>query len=200
MFTSLRPYIYGPVDVMSYALWILLGKRGIPPHHVKVKSINQIQRMYHYDTFVETGTYMGDMVDAQKNNFSLLHTIEFSHLLAKQAKRRFKLYKNIYVHEGDSALVLSSLIRNIHNPSIFWLDAHYSGGVTEKNNINTPIISELLAILQSSSLAHVILIDDARLFNGNNDYPNIQTVTKVVKRYRPEARIYNKDDIIHILA
>jgi hypothetical protein len=198
--TTLRTVLYGPFNLLSYVLWNLSGKHGATPHCVKAHRITQIQRIFYYDTFIETGTYMGDMIDAQKKNFVSLNTIELSHDLSTRAKRRFERFRNIHVYEGDSASLLSGIVRKIHKPSIFWLDAHYSGGVTEKNKTNTPIISELQVILMSSSLAHVILIDDARYFNGESDYPTIQTVTSLVKKYRSAARIYTKDDILHIFS
>jgi hypothetical protein len=174
------------------------GKQGIVPHCVKSERITQIQNIFNYKIFIETGTYMGDMIYAQKKNFSLLYTIELSSNLSGNAKQRFERYRNIHVYNGDSGVLLTKIVRKIKEPSIFWLDAHYSGGVTKRNNVDTPIVTELKAILKLSSSDHIILIDDARLFTGKNDYPTIQTLISLVKKYRSSSHIYIKYDIIHI--
>jgi len=200
MSNVIRIFIYHIFNYLLYIVWILSRKHTIVPHCVKAERVSQIQNVFQYDTFIETGTYMGDMINAQKKNFLFLHTIEFSHRLAKIAKKRFSNLKNIHVHEGDSADIIFRILRRIHAPSIFWLDAHYSGGITGKNSTNTPILSELHAIFQLSSLPHVILIDDARLFIGKYDYPTIGNIAKLIKKYRKNAHIYIKYDIIHIIS
>lgn len=194
----LRDFFYHPVNIISFVSWVLRGKEGYPPHIAKVRRINEIQNIFQYDTFIETGTYMGDMINAQKKNFSVLHTIEFSHDLAERARRKFKHNKNIHVYEGDSGKVLREIMHSIMVPSVFWLDAHYSGGVTKKGDLDTPIIAELRAICRSNNLPHVILIDDARLFTGKKDYPTIKAVVSLVRKYRKKTHVYVKDDIVHI--
>ena len=48
--------------------------------------------------------------------------------------------------------------------ALFWLDAHYSGGDTAKGQSNTPVMSELEAILAYSRRNDIILVDDLRYF------------------------------------
>ncbi|MCZ7616643.1 MAG: hypothetical protein M5T52_24530 [Ignavibacteriaceae bacterium] len=80
---------------------------------------------------------------------------------------------------GDSGKLLKQLVAKISDPAIFWLDGHYSGFETAKGDIETPIKQELGAIL-NSELNHIILIDDARLFIGQNDYPTIEELKKYI--------------------
>ena len=50
--------------------WEKNGSPNPPPHFIKQLIISEYQNKYNYSTLVETGTYMGDMVEAQKNNFN----------------------------------------------------------------------------------------------------------------------------------
>jgi hypothetical protein len=43
------------------------------------------------------------------------------------------------------------------------------------------------------------LIDDARLFTGNDDYPSIKEIKNKVKGYITDTAIFVKEDIIHII-
>jgi hypothetical protein len=55
-------------------------------------------------------------------------------------------------------------VRQLQEPALFWLDGHYSGVDTGKDELDTPVSAELEAILGSPVKGHVILIDDARCF------------------------------------
>jgi hypothetical protein len=81
---------------------------------------------------------------------------------------------------------------------LFWLDGHYSGGITAKGPLDTPIVKELDSILNHSVTGHVILIDDARCFVGENDYPTIDELREILHTERPRWVFEVKDDIIRI--
>ena len=115
------------------------------------------------------------MVEAQRNHFEKIYSIELSEKLFNRAKKRFKDYSHITILHGDSGIVLNKLIPEIDKPALFWLDGHYSGGITAKGEKECPVPEELKTILKSS-LPHIILIDDARLFNGTHDYPTIEQI------------------------
>ncbi len=73
---------------------------------------------------------------------------------------------------GDSGDIMSEVIAGIQSPAIFWLDGHYSAGETSKGNLDTPILKEIDAVAaHPNARGHVLLIDDARCFDGTNDYP-----------------------------
>jgi hypothetical protein len=86
----------------------------------------------------------------------------------------------------------------VHQPCLFWLDAHYSAGITAKGEGNTPIEEELKHIFgHECAENNVILIDDARVFNGSNDYPLIEAV-KTRVRLAGYGSFHVEDDIIRI--
>jgi len=169
-----------------------------PGHVVKQKAIKEYQRRYHSDILVETGTYLGEMVLAQMKNFKIIYSIELDKQLWKDAAKKFSKYSNIHILRGDSGQVLKSVVPKLEEKSIFWLDGHYSGGITAKGEKECPIFEELDAILKSK-INHVVLIDDARLFNGQRDYPTIKSLSNSILKKKPNSTIEIKDDIIRIV-
>lgn len=167
-------------------------------HIVKQNNIRKLQKDHGLTTFVETGTFMGDMVEAQRTYFKKLYSIELGKDLYNQAVARFNKYPHIKIIHGDSGVILNDLLREIHEPALFWLDGHYSAGITAKGDKNTPIMEELRTIL-SQKYDHVILIDDARLFIGEGDYPTIDEISSFVLGQDPRRMISVADDIIRIL-
>jgi hypothetical protein len=133
-----------------------------------------------------------------KQHFMKLFSIEISHELAHKAQQRFAGDSHIQIIENDSAVALKELVPSIHEPALFWLDGHYSGGNTGKGVKETPIMEELDTIL-ASNIDHVVLVDDARCFGTEKDYPSLSELEKFVRSRRPDAHIFVKHDCIHIL-
>jgi hypothetical protein len=156
--------------------------------------------------FIETGTFFGDTIDFFKNSFSKLYSIELSEELAEKAKKRFENNMNISIIQGNSSVELSNILREINQPCIFWLDGHYSSEFwigkefirTAKGERNTPIWEELLQIINHKVKNHIILIDDARCFNGRYDYPRIKKIKKFISKHLPSYSLEVKNDIIRI--
>jgi hypothetical protein len=178
--------------------WKQSGGPIPPPYTVKQYAVIQYQKKYCCSTFIETGTYLGDMIEAQKRRFNKLISIELAESLFQRSKARFTSDVHIEILEGDSGKVLPSIMQHITEPVIFWLDGHYSQGETAKGDLECPIIAEIDAILVTAphKLPHVILIDDARDFTGKNDYPTIEGLDKYIKQINPAYELEVKDDII----
>jgi hypothetical protein len=172
----------------KYNEWIRMSKPVPPPHVVKQNLIRKYKEKYRITTFIETGTYLGEMIYAQKNNFNQIYSIEIQPVLFKAAQKRFKKYAHITLLNGDSGEVLFKLIPKINERALFWLDGHYSGGITGKSNLNSPIINELKAIFMNNN-DHVIIIDDAHCFTGEDDYPSIEELENYLKIYSYQIQI-----------
>jgi hypothetical protein len=178
--------------------WEKNGRNGPPPHLFKQNKLKNYAKKYNLKIFVETGTYYGDMVEAMQNDFELIYSIELSKKLFKKAKVRFNNNNKIKLVEGDSSIELKNVVKNINNAALFWLDGHYSGGLTEKSDKDTPIMEELKQIFDTEDLGHVILIDDARCFDKDPNYPKLKEIEGFIKSKRPNVMINIQDDIIII--
>lgn len=113
--------------------------------------------------FVETGTYYGQTSEWASTLFEKVFTIENSRELYEQTADRYKGVGNINFLLGDSRTHLIDLARTISEPTIFWLDAHWSGSNTYGKNDQCPLIEEI-EIINTCQSDTYLLIDDARLF------------------------------------
>lgn len=180
-----------------YFLWVLKGCPSPPPHIAKRKYLLSISKKYSLKIFVETGTFKGDMINALKNNFTQLYSIEVSNFLYVEAKKRFSKYNKIRIIEGDSAIRLKELMNIINCSTLFWLDAHCSEGITSQGEKYTPILEEIKIILETN-LNHVIVIDDLRLFDSDINYPTYIEVENIVKNVNSNYLVFKKFDFIII--
>jgi len=176
--------------------WYLSGCPIPPPHIVKQNTIEAYRQKSGYTVFIETGTFMGEMVDAQKSRFERVISIELGQDLFIKAQKKFARDKNVTIVQGDSGKVLVEIMRHINEPAIFWLDGHYSGGITAKGEKNSPIFEELKAIFSDKFNNHIILIDDARDFVGKGDYPTISEISDFINGINENYRIMVENDII----
>lgn len=153
-----------------------------PPHLYKVKRILAVQKKYGLQVFIETGTYMGDMIDSVKNVFSEIHSIELAAKYYERAQKIFDNYAHINLHFGDSGDVMKELLSTLDKPALIWLDAHYSGSETAGAEQDAPVLKELHHIFNHPQ-KHIILIDDARLFTGTGGYPSLNQLNKFVNKH-----------------
>ncbi len=117
-------------------------------------------------------------------------------MLYNKAKKRFKKDSNVEILQGDSGKMLSQIVNQLIEPAIFWLDGHYSAGMTAKGDKDCPVFEELEAIFAGKKLNHVLLIDDARCFVGEGDYPTIKQVTDFIQNKNPDYKLEIKKDIL----
>jgi hypothetical protein len=169
-----------------------------PPHALKQNVVKSYQRQFSCDTLVETGTYHGAMVEAQLPNFKTIYSIEIDPTLWATQFERFKKYSSIHILPGDSSTVLKTIVPDLKRAAVFWLDGHYSGQGTGKGLKECPIYEELDAVF-SSEYNHILLIDDARCFDGTCDYPTLQELSQYIYSKRPQSKMEVKNDIIRIV-
>jgi hypothetical protein len=179
--------------------WESAGKPLPPPHTVKQEAIQYYQKRSGYNVLVETGTYKGDMVLAQKEYFKKIYSIELSQALFEKAKKRFYDQAGINLLQGNSGEVIAIVLAELKEPAIFWLDGHYSGGITATIEKHSPIIEELDTIILNNQLQHIILIDDARIFVGEHGYPTIDEMKEMTARKFPGYHFSVNEDIIRLV-
>lgn len=195
---SLQAYLNNKEAVDQYLEYLSWGTHLPVAHVVKQNNIRKYQEAYQFKFFVETGTYLGDMVEVQKNQFERVISIELGKELYEKAVLRFQNDPQVTLLQGDSGALLKDVVADLDEAALFWLDGHYSAGITAKSDKNTPIVEELKTIFRSP-LAHGILIDDARHFTGKDDYPSIDEIAFLIKEYSPERKVEVADDIIRIM-
>lgn len=122
--------------------------------------------------FIETGTYKGNTTYWASQIFDRVVTIEYSPVMYQEATKKYSNVQNIEFLCGDSREKLQEVVANLDRPSIFWLDAHWSGGNTYGEGDECPIVDEI-KIINSSPCKHYILIDDARLFLSPPPSPHL---------------------------
>jgi len=178
------------------SLWRQSGSPVPPPHAYKQMTVAAYRRAFGLTTLVETGTYLGDMIEAQRERFQQVWSIELSPELYRAARAKFAHAGNVTLLQGDSGEVIESVVTQVKGPALFWLDGHYSAGITARGSLETPVKRELEIVLGSAN-CHVILVDDARCF-GTGDFPTLDDVRALVARLRPGWTCVAKDDIIRI--
>jgi hypothetical protein len=181
------------------AAWRKNGEPMPPPHLIKREEIRKIAEKHGLKILVETGTYLGDMVAAMKPHFNRIYSIELSVELYERARIRFQADRNIVLINGDSGSQIAKVVEEIDMPALFWLDGHYSAGITARGEKDTSIFEELSHILAGKRLGHVIMIDDARCFGSDPAYPSIEEITRFVKAKRQDAHFSNQFDSIRIV-
>ncbi|WP_371364155.1 hypothetical protein SRRS_49980 [Sporomusa rhizae] len=178
--------------------WIASGKPVPPPDIYKHQTIKWYGERFDLDTLIETGTYLGTTVWSVRNYFRRIISIELGQDLYERAKKLFESLEHVSIIKGDSGKVLPIVLDFIDKPCLFWLDGHYSEGITACGDIQTPIIQEIEAVFAHPVKQHVILIDDARLFVGKDDYPKLDEFIQHVKRINNNVNVEVVDDIIRI--
>ena len=185
-------------DLEARRSWERQGRPSPPPHIVKEQLIKDYVKTFRASILIETGTYFGDMVHAMRKLFARIVSFELDQKLAAQARDRFAGDNHIEIIQGDSGKLLHDYLTTINERCLFWLDGHYSGGITAKGSLETPIMNELTSILAHPVEGHVILIDDARCFTGENDYPTIEELQRFVKDKKPDWQFSVDTDVIRI--
>lgn len=184
-----------------------LPPSGLPSAEEKRAILDDYRRRYELTTFVETGTLFGDTVESMRPHFHRVVSIELSEDLARRARERFAGCDNVTILQGDSGAMLANVLATLAGPALFWLDGHFSGAFesrtrgfvsTARGELQTPVVKELAAVLAHAEPGHVILIDDARLFEGTNDYPTLDALRAMIG---PDAdqRMSVARDIIRIV-
>jgi len=116
-----------------------------------------------FQTFIETGTYMGETIFNMEPLFNTLYTVEIKPEYLDNVKGQYSGNKINFLL-GDSSEVFKTLLPTVSVPTIFFLDGHWSSGTTGRGIKDCPLIEELTLINERFFSSGVIIIDDRRLF------------------------------------
>jgi hypothetical protein len=164
--------------------------------------ISKLRKAYGVRTFVETGTFSGDTACWASQEFDQVITIECSGSLYQKAVQKYGGRANVQFLLGDSREKLIEIVPRLEAPSIFWLDAHWSGGETCGGADECPLIQEIHAI-NNSRHDHFLFIDDARMFESPpprphkmERWPSLDAVMKALDTEDHRYYVVVSEDVI----
>jgi len=193
---SMHPAIRPFTDWRIVQQWRLAGRPIPPPPPVKQSIVKEYQRRFGLRTLIETGTFAGGMIDAVHDRFDRLVSIELDRDWHARAVARFQHLPHVTLLQGDSGVRLPDVLATLAAPALFWLDAHYSGPITARGVLDTPIVQELAAIRAHPVAGHVVLIDDMRYFTGADGYPTGKALVGWIREQDPAAIVEVRDDVL----
>jgi hypothetical protein len=177
--------------------WALSGRPMPMPPHMKVRAIEDAAIHIHATVFIETGTYRGDTSKILSKRVHQVVSVEIDKRLATLARERFG-NSNVEILEGDSAELMSSIVSRFKNQvCLYWLDGHYSSGVTGGEVKPVPVQRELEEILPFLKSSDLIIIDDIREFDGKN-YPSLDHLTSYITQIRPDLDYRTLNDMLFV--
>ncbi len=150
------------------------------PRHIKEQVL--LRNGTPSSTWVETGTYLGDTTQLLSIHSKHVYSIEPDPILYEHAAKRFCKHRNVTILQGLSEDAFPQLLPTLSGDLNFWLDGHYSAGLTFKGPALTPILYELDHIekFQAQFSKIVVLVDDVRLFDWSkhrsSGYPTIDSL------------------------
>jgi hypothetical protein len=119
-------------------------------------------------TFVETGTFRADTTLWAAGEFKQVFTIEADPGYYEYALEKLAGHDNVVAVFGDSAVQLREVLKQVDEPALLWLDAHWCSRRKFKAHHAKRQCSllEEIAAVQACGVEHYIMIDDARLFHN----------------------------------
>lgn len=133
--------------------------------------LRYLAELFKLPILVETGTCEGSTIEAIHHSFREVHSIELSPYYYGKAKERLLGKDNITLYQGNSARLLPLILAKIPNcGTLFWLDAHSSGGLTADEG--DPLADELKTIMKMRPDSLIVIDDmaDAELKHTGLDF------------------------------
>lgn len=175
------------------------GQRLPLPYLLKRGIIARIALRSGSKVLVETGTYMGDTPWQLRHLFHQVWSVEVHPPLAELARARFKNDPKVKIVQADSRHALKDIVPQLKEGALFWLDGHYSGGITGMGEAVCPIFEELETVFARTKVPFVVLIDDARLFGKEDGYPTIEELKNYLNRLPQPPIMWIESDIVFVI-
>lgn len=172
--------------------------------------IEAVVKKYGIKYFIETGTHTGQSTNWASTIFKYVYSCELSKYYYDLTLNKYRnKWKNVRLFNSSSDEMLNELLverKIIDGSSVFWLDAHYSGGETSGGDCKHPLLKELNIIFRDSNL-HFIFIDDVRYMffpiklDKPDQWPSIQDIFQCINYYSLDDvyRVFIASDQIIII-
>lgn len=187
-------------DKKKLAAWENAGQRSPLPLEVKQRIILNLQEKHGLKTFVESGTSVGEMVEAVRWDFQEVYSLENDTDSYISKIRRFVGARNVFFLHGNNVALMRNLLPKLPPPCFFWLNAHFETREVDIEDVVTTLADELHAISQHEFKSQdVILIDGADGFDEQS-IPSLSWVEDWASQHGFDTcevehgiiRIYNK--------
>lgn len=169
--------------------WESKGRPIPAPGEYKIVTVLEYAKKYNIKTFIETGSFIGSTINGVKEYFEDIHSIELSPKLFSICLGYFQYMNNIHLYNGESEKILPMILQNIDNPCVFWLDSHYSAGVTARGTTSSSLHAEIPAILGHHIKNHIILVDDTYDLFDADGYLSPGTIKKMILEKLPNYEV-----------
>lgn len=179
---------------------------GQPGSTFPSKLVDQLRRDYGLRIFIETGTGpLGNTAAYCSKQFDQVFTIELDPGMHARAKKALADCPRVEALFGQSVNVLPLIFPRLDKPTLWWLDAHWSGCGMPRLAIECPLLDELRMIggLRGTD---VILIDDARLFmappggkHRSEEWPTFDQIKALLASWSPPPSLSIKGDVIVVV-
>lgn len=173
-------------DAREYSRW---KQRSYgPPSPQRVKQAVLARNAIPGALWVETGTFLGETTDFLASMSPAVYSIEPEPTLASEAIEYFKNRPHVTIIQNLSESALPDLLPTLSGNINFWLDGHFSEGITFQGPKDTPILDELQCIQDNlKNFGNVrIMIDDVRCFNpavpDYSSYPSLAMVLEALEK------------------
>ena len=170
-----------PADVEMFNIfkeWQSRQFRMPCPHFIK--QANVLRQGSSIATWIETGTFLGDTTALLAATGNQVYTIEPGESLYSRAVKRFENSRHVHVINDLSENVLPKLLPTLSGNVNFWLDGHFSSGITHQGPLDTPLVEELQAISDNIKIFDqvAVIVDDIRVCDYlhseyNSAYPSL---------------------------
>lgn len=136
---------------------------GYVEGRIESKRLADVCSLEQLPRFVETGTYLGGGVEwALGRHFTEILSCEYSGRLYDRAVVKFAGQDRVRLSCDDSVHWLTTLDLSV--PTLYYLDAHDSGGMTQcVPGRPIPLVEEMRALTGGDLSRSVIAIDDERV-------------------------------------
>ena len=150
---------------------------------------------------IETGTLHGGGARLMGELFESAVSIELSPELATAAGQELAAVDNVEILQGDSRELLPTLV-DAEQPTLYFLDGHWSGGETAGQEFECPVLGEVTA-LSAGHRDDCVVIDDARLFTASpppphdpDKWPTIAELFDALRTAKPGHHVTVLQDVV----
>ena len=174
------------LNVRSFFIWVRHKFESPSPQFVKQRVI--VRNCIPDSTWIETGTFLGATTRILAKHSPRVISIEPQKELYEYNSYKFRKDSNISVLNDTSEVALPHILPKLTGSINFWLDGHFSDGITFKGTNDTPIKFELGYIEEAQSNFNdiAIFVDDVRCFNPSNpvfaEYPPLDFLVEWANR------------------